>query len=319
MIIMRKAVLSVTLLSGLLLCAADGSAGTDAVAGAVRMTDKGWYTVTLNSAEKGFQVGVNSLSLAVRDKNGSAAPAAEISLIPWLPAGSHGVWDKPGVTDLGNGNYRVENVMFARTGQWDIRVVIKQGAREDRTVFSVPVGAGAGGRPALDASKNRAKYQRSVEHYRVPPVTLLDENGRQVSLRSHLDSGRPVIIDFVYTTCSTICPILSAGFANLQRRLGADTRGVHLVSISIDPDQDRPDRTKEYLARFEAREGWDFLTGSREAVGQVLKAFDASVRDKMSHSPFYLLRAPHSDEWVRVSGLIGADDLLHELRSIENK
>jgi protein SCO1/2 len=134
-----------------------------------------------------------------------------------------------------------------------------------------------------------------------------------------VESGKPVIINFIYTTCTTICPVLSATFTNLRKDLGPNVDKVHFVSISIDPENDRPEKMKKYLSRFNAGSGWDFLTGSREDINRVLKALDAAFLDKMAHEPLYLLHGPHSDEWVRIKGLMWASDLMSELRSVEHK
>jgi protein SCO1/2 len=150
-------------------------------------------------------------------------------------------------------------------------------------------------------------------------VTLLNQDGERVRLRSLVDSGKPVIMDFIFTTCTTICPVLSAGLASLRAELGNSAAGVQIISITIDPEHDRPERLKEYGARFNAGVGWTFLTGSREDIGRVLQAFDAFIVDKMSHEPIYFLRGPNSDEWVRIRGLLGLDDLKNEFRRIENR
>ena len=71
-------------------------------------------------------------------------------------------------------------------------------------------------------------------------------------------SKKPVILDFIYGTCTTICPVLSAGYSNLQQKLGADSGKVQLVSVSIDPENDTPQVMREYLARYHARPGWIF-------------------------------------------------------------
>ncbi len=169
----------------------------------------------------------------------------------------------------------------------------------------------------FDALAGTAKYQRTLEHYKVPNVTLLNQDGKKIELKALLDSGKPVIIDFIYTTCTTICPILSAGFVNLKNKLGDDAAAVRLVSVSIDPEHDRPQKMKKYLSLFKAGEGWDFLTGSREDISLVLQAFDALTMDKMDHLPLYILRGPKSDEWVRIRGLVGTADLMREFRGIE--
>ena len=58
----------------------------------------------------------------------------------------------------------------------------------------------------------REKYKRTVENYVVPDVTLVNQNGAKVKLRSLISSKKVVLIDFIFTTCTTICPVLSAGF-----------------------------------------------------------------------------------------------------------
>jgi protein SCO1/2 len=70
---------------------------------------------------------------------------------------------------------------------------------------------------------------------------------------------------------------------------------------------------------FKAKKGWDFLTGSRDDIILVLKALNASVPDKMSHIPLFLIHGPKADEWVRIHGLIGASDLMNEIRRVQSK
>jgi len=160
---------------------------------------------------------------------------------------------------------------------------------------------------------SKAEYKRTLENYVIPEMTLLDQNGREVELQSILRPGKPVILDFIFTTCTTICPVLSANFLNMQNKLGDSADTIQLVSISIDPEHDRPEQMLQYLKKFRAGKGWDFLTGSREQIREIMRSFDASVVDKMSHIPLYFLHDPKGGEWVRIHGLIGASDLMDEL------
>ena len=172
--------------------------------------------------------------------------------------------------------------------------------------------------PPADAGE--PKYRRTIERYDVPAVTLVNQDGRKVDLRALLlESDKSVLVDFIYGTCTTICPILSVGFSNFQKRLGEESAGVRLVSISIDPDHDTPEIMKEYLERYESRPGWDFLTGKREDIVAVMRAFDAYVPNKMSHYPLTILRAPDADHWVRIYGLLGTTDLMAEYRKVTGK
>ncbi len=160
------------------------------------------------------------------------------------------------------------------------------------------------------------KYKRTVEDYVVPDVTLVDQYGAKVKLRTLLYSKKVAMVDFIFTTCTTICPVLSAGFANFQRRIGPDSGNVQLISISIDPENDTPKRLTQYLKRFNARPGWEFLTGSRKDVEKVVKAFDAYVPDKMSHLPLAFLHSSADSRWVRIYGLIGTSDLMAEYNKV---
>lgn len=284
----------------------------------VKRTEKGLYDVSLSLAGPEFAVGANSVNLMIRDAGGKPVTGAEVVVTPWLPSGGHGVWDKPSVSERGGGAYRVDNIVLARSGQWELRISVKKGAGADRAVFAAAAGGGA--RTSQEAQqKAKRRYVRTVESLAVPSVTLLNQNGKKVGFSSFIDNGKPVIVDFIYTTCTTICPVLSAGFAGLRNRLGKDADRVQLVSISIDPENDRPEQMKRYLSMFKAGEGWDFLTGSREDIGLLLRALDAEVPDKMAHKPIYLIRGSKSDQWVRITGLISGTDLMEELRRVETR
>lgn len=159
-----------------------------------------------------------------------------------------------------------------------------------------------------------AKYERSIETFSVPDVVLVNQLGEKVRLKSLLENDQPVIVDFIYATCTTICPVLSAGFANLQKKVDPVTEKVHLVSITIDPENDTPGAMKEYLERYQAQPGWDFLTGSRRDIDQVMRAFDAYFRDKMDHRPLSFIRSPQDGKWIRLNGLMSSRDLMNELQ-----
>jgi len=170
--------------------------------------------------------------------------------------------------------------------------------------------------PAASAQVESKKYKRSIERYTIPDVILINQDGKKVRLASLLNSDQPVVVDFIYGTCTTICPVLSAGFVNLQRRLGPASRNVRLISITIDPENDSPKVMKEYLKRYRAQPGWDFLTGSRADIDAVMKGFNAYIPDKMSHYPLNLVRVPKDGSWVRLFGIMSSREFLEEYQGI---
>ena len=137
-------------------------------------------------------------------------------------------------------------------------------------------------------------------------------------MRSFLDPGKLVVIDFISTRCISVCSGLSQGFSDLRKELGKNSGSVQLISISTDPDSDGPEQMKEYLARYNAGTSWDFLTGSRADIALMMKTLAVPQGNKMSPLPFYFLRGPKSNEWVHVKGTEGATALLREIRKIED-
>jgi len=167
--------------------------------------------------------------------------------------------------------------------------------------------------PAAAAGKT---YQRTQEQYQLPDVTLINQNGKRVRLKSIVDTNKPVVVDFIFGTCTTICPVLSAGFINLQNRLGADTQKVQLVSITIDPENDTPKVMQEYLKRYRAKPGWDFYTGSRKDIDLVMRSFGAYIPNKMSHYAITFIHQPKSPHWIRMYGILSSSEFLEEVRKV---
>jgi len=161
----------------------------------------------------------------------------------------------------------------------------------------------------------KTTYQVSDARYDIPDVQLLDSSGAAVELQGLLASDEPIALNFIFTTCTTICPVMTATFAQMQRELGADAERVHLVSISIDPEYDRPDVLASYATQFQAGGNWTFLTGETNDVVNVLRSFDAYTGSKMSHRAITLLKRPGQENWVRIDGLASGQSLAHEVTS----
>jgi protein SCO1/2 len=159
------------------------------------------------------------------------------------------------------------------------------------------------------------EIRRTVVNYAVPALKMVRDDGTGVWLDKELNDGRPVVLNFVYTSCTTICPMSSQEFSRLQQRLGPDRDKVHLVSISIDPEQDTPARLRDYARHFHAGKDWQYYTGTAASSVKAQQAFDAYRGDKMSHNPVTLVRAAPDGNWVRFDGFVGADDLYAELHA----
>ena len=169
---------------------------------------------------------------------------------------------------------------------------------------------------ALPQAQGKVYYKRTVEEYSVPDVILIDQDGKKIRMKEFFDSEKLLVLDFIFGTCTTICPVLSVGFAHFQKELGAEAANVQLISISIDPDNDTPEVMKQYLQKYGAQPGWDIFTGKLGNVVDVLTAFDAYVGNKMNHFPLTILRGPGQDKWIRLNGLLSASDLMKEYKKM---
>ncbi|HEV2762907.1 MAG TPA: SCO family protein [Pyrinomonadaceae bacterium] len=150
-----------------------------------------------------------------------------------------------------------------------------------------PVGTRADGRPST-----------------LPDLELLDQDGKTVRFYSDVVKGKTVVINFIFTTCTTICPPLGATFARVQRELGEPAgRDVHFVSISVDPVTDTPERLKAWGAKFKAGPGWTFLTGDKVRVDQLLNALAASASKREDHSPTVVVINDAKNVVTRTYGL----------------
>lgn len=189
-------------------------------------------------------------------------------------------------------------------------------AHHHQLAVQVPTNPIADPHAAHRQATNQIGYKRSIEHYTLPARELTTMQGQRVTLAELLDTDQPVAINFIFTSCTTICPIMSATFAQAQKKLGDEAAKIHWVSISIDPEYDTPERLRDYAQHFHGNGQWSFLTGSTENIAAVQRAFDVYRGDKMNHIPVTLLRAGRNTPWVRLHGLTSSAELVNEYRQL---
>ena len=166
------------------------------------------------------------------------------------------------------------------------------------------------------SANSAAAPNKSVREYAIPSVRLVRDDGKVVSLPEEMNDGRPIILNFIFTTCSSICPLMSSVFAQVEHRLGADAGKVHLMSISIDPEHDTPARLLEYARKFHAGRGWQHYTGTLAASTTAQRAFDVYRGAKMSHNAVTLMRAAPGKPWLRIEGFVTPDDMVRDYRKL---
>lgn len=174
-------------------------------------------------------------------------------------------------------------------------------------VFLFPV-------PRVSAAESSAATERaysvSRQSLQVPELELVDRDSNKVDLQTLLATGSGVLVNFIFTTCPSLCPVMSATFSQVQKQLGADRDSVLMISVSIDPEHDNPAQMADYARRFNAGPRWKFLTGSMDDIVHLQRAFDAFRGDKMSHQQLVFLRKAGESDWIRVQGFANASDLI---------
>lgn len=166
----------------------------------------------------------------------------------------------------------------------------------------------AGHRAALASAGEAAPA--ALSGLAIPDLPVLTHDGREVRFYSDLVAGKTVAMNFIFTTCTTICPPMGAYFGKLQDELGARLGDdVHLISVTVDPGTDTPERLAEWGARFGARDGWTLVTGEVATIERLLKALEVFTPDAEDHAPVALIGNDAAGAWTRASGLARPADL----------
>ena len=176
-----------------------------------------------------------------------------------------------------------------------------------------PAKAGENAPPAQAASPSGQTNETAVapSSLRIPDATVYNQNGRRLNFYTDLVKGRVVAINFIFTTCTTICPPLTATFRRVQQELGEHMgRDITLISVSVDPTVDTPERLFDFAEKFKAGPGWTFVTGDRAEIDSLLQAFGVAVADKNDHTPTVLVGNDATGYWTRAYGLASPTTLV---------
>jgi protein SCO1 len=165
--------------------------------------------------------------------------------------------------------------------------------------------ADAAASSSLDAGNtdSQGEAPRAVSQTRFPEIRVRDQNGKELRFYSDLVKGRTVAINYVFTTCTTICPSLTATFRKVQQDLAARALDVHLISVSVDPTTDTPERLHDFAAKFQAGPGWTFVTGEKANIDSLLRALGGAVTNANDHTPTVFISNDVTGYQTRAYGL----------------
>ena len=144
----------------------------------------------------------------------------------------------------------------------------------------------------------------------LPDIMVRDSFDHEQSL-SHLLKDQVAVVNFVFTSCTTVCPILSATMQELEKRLQHRLgSGVILLSISVDPGNDTPQKLRAHAEKLGAGIHWHWLTGKPAEITQLLKAFSVPTGRPENHPPLVLIGNVNTDRWLRWVGIAAPQTLV---------
>ena len=151
-------------------------------------------------------------------------------------------------------------------------------------------------------------FSITKNNYDLSDIKITSSNGDKTTLLKELDTDTPIILNFIFTTCTSICPIMSGTFAAVNKKLS--NSAVKMISISIDPEFDTPKTLRAYAKKFNANKKWHFYTGSTENIINIQKSFADYRGNKMNHSPSTFIRTSKNAKWIKVVGFISSIELV---------
>ena len=136
----------------------------------------------------------------------------------------------------------------------------------------------------------------------LPNNPVVTQHGQHLQFYDNVLKNKIVVISFIYTSCRDICPIITARLSQLEEKLGDVVgRDIFFVSISIDPENDTPERIRTYLSHFDSHILG--LTGTRDAIGSFSREIGAgsqAVGSGIDHSTSLFVLDPKG----RLAGIL---------------
>ena len=166
-------------------------------------------------------------------------------------------------------------------------------------------------------SKSHSLIGASMRMDPAPNFALINQEGQPVSLADF--KGKPVVLTFLYTHCTDVCPIIADKLHNATDKLGADSSKVAIVAITTDPTHD--DRAS--IERFSEQHGmtgrWSYLTGSPSQLEPVWKSYYVAAQLLPSNEVLHTAAVYVIDKQARERVYLDGGDflpgeLVHDLR-----
>ncbi|HEV7681458.1 MAG TPA: SCO family protein [Pyrinomonadaceae bacterium] len=148
----------------------------------------------------------------------------------------------------------------------------------------------------------------------IPDVLVLDQNGKERRFYSDLIKDKVIVLSFFFTSCVSVCPVMSLKLtklqANLAERLGKD---VFIVTVTKDPETDTPPKLKAWGNNLGVKPGWTMVTGELKVLEKIVMDFTGDRLGKDSHNTVFLIGNDRTGSWTDISGYATPQELREQI------
>ena len=149
-------------------------------------------------------------------------------------------------------------------------------------------------------------------------VALHDQDGRLVRLSAQ--RGRLVVVEFLYTQCTDVCPLIAERTNAAVRALGHHRSDVRVLAVSVDPASDTPGAARAFVYAHRLLPQFHYLVGSHAQLAPVWQAYNVMVEtrgtDKVAHAAPVLLLDRSGRPRYFYGETFRSAALLHDLRRL---
>src|SRR5215468_2803036 len=153
-----------------------------------------------------------------------------------------------------------------------------------------------------------------------PNLPVVTQDGKTLKFYDDVIKGKIVLISFIYTNCPDICPLTTARIAQVEEKLvEIVVRDLFLISLTVDPERDSPERLKSFAEAFGAGPGWLFLTGKPADIRLINAALGDKSRTLSEHRNEIVLGNDATGEWARNTVFGDLDRLIMDIHAMDPK
>lgn len=170
---------------------------------------------------------------------------------------------------------------------------------------------------SLSVSVVEAQARRWGQGY-FPNLPVQNQHGQTLSFYDDVIKGRIVVVSFIFTRCTDVCPLTTARLAEAAELL-KDVLGqtVHFVSLSVDPEHDTHEKLAGFASAFYSGPGWQFLTGASDDMRSINDKFGERMRSLKQHRNEVLLGNDATGEWQRNTVFGDIDRFVLDVRAMD--